>query len=127
LPACAGTAVTLHRAFHERSRASARTTLLRTSRLLLPEPAQAGERTCCADKGAQAAQKHAKKRIKQLGLSAPGKVRINKAGCLERCEEGPVVVIYPQGTWYTYVDNEDIDEIIDSHIVGGKVVDRLKI
>jgi (2Fe-2S) ferredoxin len=38
-----------------------------------------------------------------------------------------VVVIYPQGTWYTYVDNEDIDEIIDSHIVGGKVVDRLKI
>ncbi|QBP77537.1 (2Fe-2S) ferredoxin domain-containing protein [Herbaspirillum huttiense] len=86
-----------------------------------------GERTCCADKGAQAAQEHAKKRIKQLGLSTPGKVRINKAGCLERCEEGPVVVIYPQGTWYTYVDNEDIDEIIDSHIVGGKVVDRLKI
>jgi (2Fe-2S) ferredoxin len=64
-----------------------------------------GERTCCADQGAQAAQEHAKK----------------------RCEEGPVVVIYPQGTWYTYVDNHDIDEIIDSHIVGGKIVDRLKI
>ena len=88
---------------------------------------QPGERVCCADKGAQAAQEHAKKRIKQLGLASPGKVRINKAGCLERCEEGPVVVIYPQGTWYTYVDNEDIDEIIDSHIVGGKIVDRLKI
>jgi (2Fe-2S) ferredoxin len=73
------------------------------------------------------ARRPRRKRIKQLGLSAPGKVRINKAGCLERCEEGPVVVIYPQGTWYTYVDNEDIDEIIDSHIVGGKVVDRLKI
>ncbi|WP_034379984.1 (2Fe-2S) ferredoxin domain-containing protein [Herbaspirillum sp. CF444] len=86
-----------------------------------------GERTCCADKGAQAAQEHAKKRIKQLGLAGEGKVRINKAGCLERCEEGPVVVIYPQGTWYTYVDNQDIDEIIDSHIVGGKIVDRLKI
>lgn len=86
-----------------------------------------GERTCCADKGAQAAQEHAKKRIKQLDLASPGKVRINKAGCLERCEEGPVVVIYPQGTWYTYVDNQDIDEIIDSHIVGGKIVDRLKI
>ena len=54
-------------------------------------------------------------------------VRINKAGCLDRCEEGPVMVIYPQGTWYTYVDKEDIDEIIDQHLVGGKVVDRLKI
>jgi len=38
-----------------------------------------------------------------------------------------VVVIYPQGTWYTYVDNQDIDDIIDTHIVGGKIVDRLKI
>jgi (2Fe-2S) ferredoxin len=88
---------------------------------------QPGERTCCADKGAQAAQKHAKGRIKSLNLNMPGKVRINQAGCLERCEEGPVVVIYPEGTWYTYIDNEDIDEIIDSHIVNGIPVERLKI
>jgi (2Fe-2S) ferredoxin len=54
-------------------------------------------------------------------------VRINKAGCLERCEEGPALVIYPEGVWYTYVDTEDIDEIIDVHIVGGKIVERLKI
>lgn len=86
-----------------------------------------GGRECCADKGAAAAQKHAKKRIKELGLARPGEVRINQAGCLERCEEGPVIVIYPQGTWYTYVDNDDIDEIIDSHVVGGKIVERLKI
>jgi (2Fe-2S) ferredoxin len=86
-----------------------------------------GERVCCANAGAQSAQEHAKKRIKKLNLAGPGKVRINKAGCLERCEEGPVVVIYPQGTWYTYVDNEDIDEIIDRHIVNNEVVDRLKI
>ncbi len=65
--------------------------------------------------------------MKQLNLNGQGKVRINKAGCLDRCEEGPVMVIYPQGTWYTYVDKEDIDEIIDQHLVGGKVVDRLKI
>ncbi|MEC4722642.1 NAD(P)H-dependent oxidoreductase subunit E [Noviherbaspirillum sp. CPCC 100848] len=84
-------------------------------------------RPCCADRGAQSAQEHAKKRIKQLGQSGQGKVRINKAGCLDRCEEGPVLVVYPEGTWYTYVDNEDIDEIIDTHLVGGKVVDRLKI
>lgn len=86
-----------------------------------------GERTCCAAKGAQAAQEHAKKRIKEMHLAGQGKVRINKAGCLDRCEEGPVVVIYPQGTWYTYVDKEDIDEIIDEHIVNGRVVERLKI
>ena len=65
--------------------------------------------------------------MKQLNLNGQGKVRINKAGCLDRCEEGPVIVIYPQGTWYTYVDKDDIDEIIDQHLVGGKVVDRLKI
>lgn len=86
-----------------------------------------GARECCAGKGAQAAQQHAKKRIKQLGLAQAGQVRINQAGCLERCEEGPVMVIYPQGTWYTYVDNDDIDDIIDTHIVGGNIVERLKI
>ena len=84
-------------------------------------------RASCGQHHAQGAQKHAKKRIKELGLSGPGKVRINQAGCLDRCEEGPVLVIYPQGTWYTYVDNQDIDDIIDTHIVGGNVVDRLKI
>jgi (2Fe-2S) ferredoxin len=84
-------------------------------------------RPCCADRGAQAAQEHAKKRIKQLDLNGHGKIRINKAGCLDRCEEGPVMVVYPQGTWYTFVDTTDIDEIIDEHLIGGKVVERLKI
>jgi (2Fe-2S) ferredoxin len=84
-------------------------------------------RPSCARSGAESAQKHAKQRIKELGLNGPGQVRINKAGCLDRCEEGPVVVIYPQGTWYTYVDNSDIDEIIDRHLVKGEVVERLKI
>ncbi|PUA18369.1 ferredoxin [Glaciimonas sp. PCH181] len=86
-----------------------------------------GDRVSCAHSGAQAAQEHAKRRIKGLGLAGDGKVRINKAGCLERCEEGPTLVIYPEGVWYTYVDTEDIDEIIDVHIVGGKIVERLKI
>ena len=84
-------------------------------------------RQSCGKAGAEIAQKHAKKRIKHLGLNQPGKVRINQAGCLERCEEGPVLVVYPQGTWYTYVDNQDIDDIIDTHILGGQVVERLKI
>lgn len=70
---------------------------------------------------------YAKKRCKQLGIHEPGNVRINNAGCLNRCEEGPVIVVYPQETWYTYIDRDDIDEIIDSHLVNGKVVERLTI
>ena len=54
-------------------------------------------------------------------------VRINQAGCLNRCEEGPLLVIYPEGTWYTYVDTADIDEIIDRHLAKGEIVERLKI
>ncbi|GAA5175723.1 NAD(P)H-dependent oxidoreductase subunit E [Niveibacterium umoris] len=83
--------------------------------------------SCCANHGAVALQTYAKDRIKALKLNGPGEVRMNKAGCLDRCDEGPVLVVYPDETWYTYVDKSDIDEIIDSHIVGGKVVERLKL
>ncbi len=82
---------------------------------------------CCASHNAEAMREHAKKRIKGLKMSGPGKVRINSSGCLDRCEEGPCVVVYPEGTWYTYVDQQDIDEIIDEHLVNGRVVERLKI
>ena len=82
---------------------------------------------CCACHGAEKMQAYAKKRIKELRLGGEGKVRINKAGCLDRCELGPVMVVYPEEVWYTYVDQSDIDEIIDRHVVGGEVVERLKI
>lgn len=82
-------------------------------------------RASCGDCGALPAQKYAKQRIKELNLSGPGKIRINQAGCLDRCDAGPVLVVYPEGTWYTYVDNADIDEIIDSHLVHGNIVERL--
>ena len=59
--------------------------------------------------------------------AGPGKVRFQKAGCLERCGEGPVLVVYPEAVWYTYVDKTDIDEIIDEHLVNGRVVERLKL
>ena len=84
-------------------------------------------RACCADRNAQALQEYAKKRLKTLNMNGPGKIRINKAGCLDRCEEGPVLVRYPEGIWYTYIDEEDIDEIVDSHLIAGKPVERLKI
>ena len=77
------------------------------------------------DKGAEAAFDHMKARVKKLGLNGEGKVRINRSGCLDRCELGPIMVIYPQAIWYTFVDNDDIDEIIESHLVNGKVVERL--
>ena len=63
--------------------------------------------------------------VKQAGLAGPGQVRVNKAGCLDRCAAGPVAVVYPEGTWYSYVDNSDIEEIVESHLKNGQVVERL--
>ena len=87
---------------------------------------EAGE-GCCNNHGAAAMHAYAKDRIGALKLKGKGKVRINKAGCLDRCDEGPVLVIYPEAVWYTYVDEADIDEIIDQYIVNGRVVERLRI
>jgi (2Fe-2S) ferredoxin len=80
---------------------------------------------CCAQQGAQAAFDHCKRRVKDLGLAGPGQVRVNKAGCLDRCSGGPVAVVYPEGVWYSYVDEADIDEIVESHLKNGQVVMRL--
>jgi (2Fe-2S) ferredoxin len=80
---------------------------------------------CCAKHNAQAAFDRCKSLVKAAGLSAPGQVRVNKAGCLDRCAAGPVAVVYPEGVWYSYVDNDDIDEIVESHLKNGKVVERL--
>ena len=87
---------------------------------------EAGD-TCCNNQGASVLQAYAKERIAALGLKGKGKVRINKAGCLDRCDDGPVMVVYPEAVWYTYIDQEDVDEIINEHLVGGRVVDRLRI
>ena len=84
-------------------------------------------RPCCAGKNAVAMRDYAKKKVKALGLAGAGAVRVNNAGCLDRCEEGPCVVVYPEETWYTYVDEHDIDEIVESHLKNGQVVERLKI
>ena len=86
-----------------------------------------GERPSCNLKGASQMRDYAKRRVKQLGLDDPGKVRVNQAGCLDRCEEGPCIVVYPEAVWYTYVDRADIDEIIEEHLRNGRVVERLRI
>ena len=84
-----------------------------------------GGEACCTQHDAQAAFDHCKSRVKANGLAGPGGVRVNKAGCLDRCAGGPVVVVYPEGIWYTFVDASDIDEIVDTHLKGDRVVERL--
>ena len=85
---------------------------------------QNGEESC-AHHGAQDAFDRCKAAVKAAGLAGPGKVRVNKAGCLDRCAGGPIAVVYPEETWYTYVDESDIDEIVESHLKNGVVVERL--
>jgi len=80
---------------------------------------------CCAVHNAQQGFDRCKAKVKEAGLAGPGKVRVNKAGCLDRCAGGPVAVVYPEAVWYTFVDAEDIDEIVESHLKNGKVVERL--
>ena len=83
------------------------------------------EEYCCARLDAQAGFDRCKSLVKEAGLSGPGKVRVNKAGCLDRCAGGPIAVVYPEAVWYTYVDASDIDEIVESHLKNGVVVERL--
>ncbi len=79
----------------------------------------------CAKHNAQAGFDRCKSLVKAAGLSGPGQVRVNKAGCLDRCAAGPLAVVYPEAVWYTYVDEHDIDEIVESHLKNGRVVERL--
>lgn len=82
---------------------------------------------CCENCGASALRAYAKQRCKDLDLNGPGGIRINTAGCLDRCALGPVMVVYPQGVWYSYVDEEDVEEIIQEHLINGRTVERLLI
>ncbi|HLJ24219.1 MAG TPA: ferredoxin [Candidatus Acidoferrales bacterium] len=81
-------------------------------------------RGCCNPTGNAELHGLFKETLKQRGI--PGdKVRANKSGCLEQCEVGPTVVVYPDAVWYGGVTAGDVDEIIDSHIIGGRPVERL--
>jgi len=79
-------------------------------------------RGCCAERDGEALRDHMKSRAKDLGLK---NVRINSAGCLDRCELGPTLVIYPEGVWYSVPTKADIDEVLETHMAKGLRVERL--
>ena len=80
-------------------------------------------RGCCNPDGSAALHQRFKQRVAELGLK--GKVRVNSAGCLDQCALGPSVVVYPEGVWYGRVTLDDVDEIVESHLIGGVPVARL--
>jgi (2Fe-2S) ferredoxin len=77
---------------------------------------------CCSEKGSEKLRNYMKARAKELGLAD---TRVNASGCLDRCELGPTMVIYPEGVWYNYRTMADIDEILKTHVIGGGRVERL--
>jgi (2Fe-2S) ferredoxin len=82
-------------------------------------------RGCCAAKGAADVRSRLRELTKNAGLK--GRVRINTAGCLDQCAHGVTVVVYPEAVWYGAVTVEDADEIFNSHVIGGRPVERLRI
>lgn len=82
-------------------------------------------RGSCARKDAEKLRNYMKARAKEIGLDLAQGVRVNNAGCLERCELGPTLVIYPDGVWYRAETFADIDEILDVHVKQGGRVQRL--
>ncbi|HTP53033.1 MAG TPA: (2Fe-2S) ferredoxin domain-containing protein [Anaeromyxobacteraceae bacterium] len=82
-------------------------------------------RGCCAARGGLALREALKAEVKRRGLQS--RVRVNAAGCLDACEHGPALVVYPEGVWYGPVSAADVLEIVDSHLVSGRPVERLRI
>ncbi len=82
---------------------------------------------CCQRSNAREMRKYMKNKCKDLGIHNAGQVRINSGGCMGRCGQGPVLVIYPEGIWYTFKNEADLDEIIAQHLVNGNVVKRLQL
>ena len=79
-------------------------------------------RGSCAAQGSEALRDYMKTRARQMGLK---RVRVNQAGCLDRCELGPCIVIYPEGIWYKITTNADVDLILERHVRDGGRVPEL--
>lgn len=79
---------------------------------------------CCAEKSAVELRDYMKQRVKALKIPSS---RVNNAGCLDRCELGPCMVVYPEGVWYSCKNKEDVDEVISEHLQHGRIVKRLQL
>lgn len=86
-----------------------------------------GGKKCCAQSGGEPFFDYLKAKLLEMDLHGPGKVRVSKSGCLGRCAIGPCLVIYPEGIWYTYSQESDLDEIIQAHLMQGEIVSRLQL
>ena len=84
-------------------------------------------KTCCANTGGEPFFNYLKTKLNELNLHGPNKIRVSKSGCLGRCDLGPCIVIYPEGIWYTYTSQADMDEIINKQLILGETVERLLI
>jgi len=82
-------------------------------------------RGCCAGRESEAIRERLKSLVGEHGLK--GRVRVNSAGCLDQCEHGPMLVVYPEGTWYGFVTLADLEEIVQSHLLLGQPVVRLRL
>lgn len=82
------------------------------------------QRGSCGRCGAAKLRYYMINKTKEIGLDG---IRINASGCLDRCELGPAMVIYPEGVWYRYENETDINEILESHIINGQPAERLRI
>jgi (2Fe-2S) ferredoxin len=81
-------------------------------------------RGSCAARGSEALRDYMKARVKELGLT---RIRVNSAGCLDRCELGPCVVIYPDGVWYRVTTRAEVDRVLDAHLVTKKEESELRL
>jgi (2Fe-2S) ferredoxin len=93
--------------------------------ICLNERDKSASRPSCGNEGSKKLKSAFKDAIKDAGLKH--EVRANEAGCLDQCEHGPVVVVYPEGVWYGFVQISDVREIVTKHLVSGTAVERLRL